>query len=77
MSTKRSELTWAEKAYRVVAQAIPSLLASGHVSRSVGLWLAGVFVFLLVLAAVSTYLSSGTRRLRGNTCKRFTVRRSG
>ncbi len=62
MTTRRTELTWAERAYHFVAEAIPPLLASGHVSRSAGLWLVGVFLFMLVLAGASAYLSSKCSR---------------
>ncbi len=59
---KSTELTWAERAFRFVAQAIPPILASGYVSRSSGLWLAGVFLFTLVVAAASAYVSSKRSR---------------
>lgn len=74
MSMTRTELTWAERAYRLVTRAIPPILASGHVSRSVGFWLAGVFLGTLVLAAISAYLSNRHRcPMPSNTRKRSTV----
>ena len=51
----KAELTWAEHAYRFIADAIPPLLASGHISRSAGLWIAGFFLFMLLIAVASSY----------------------
>ena len=62
MSTKRTEMTLAERAYRVVAQAIPPILATGHVSQAAGLWLLGIFVLMFVVAGISTSRRTGRRR---------------
>ncbi len=60
MPSGRTELTCAEKAYRFVCQAIPPLLGSGQVSRSAGLWLLGIFLFMLVVAGISAYLGQAS-----------------
>ena len=62
MSTKRTEMTLAERAYGIVAQAIPPILATGHVSRATGLWLAGIFVIMFVVAVISASNNGGHRR---------------
>ncbi len=61
MRTTSSELTRAERAYRLIAQGIPPLLASGQVSRSSGLLLAGVFLLSLLLAVASSYVTQRQR----------------
>lgn len=58
MTARSTKLTSTEKAYRFVCQAIPPILASGLVSRSAGLWLAGVFLFMLILAGISACVNS-------------------
>ena len=58
MTDTRTETNWPEIVCRIIAEAIPPLLASGHVSRSAGLWLAAVFLFMLVLAAASECVNS-------------------
>ncbi len=53
-----SELTWAERAYRLVAQAIPPILASGQVSVQQGSWLLVVFLGTFFVALLSAYLGA-------------------